>query len=247
MRKILVPIDFSPTSAVALRYAGFLANLTGDALAVIHVQEAPEGGALDDTAGHRRVADFVRQHLSAPPLHGMQEHNRPPRMELLTVPGDAPTVLLALSRDLRIRLIVMGDVGMGQLLTPGECRTGSVARTVALLAEAALLRIPQGFGAPGSTLAPFSAEAVHPIRMATEAAAFLLEALQRVSQADFPGFPLDLNLLQAGPFSDSLADQVLRYDVELLIHYTLEVLCGRLNNRQTHRPLPPEEIFNLAA
>jgi nucleotide-binding universal stress UspA family protein len=109
---ILCPVDFSPHSALALRYAAALADMAGATLTVVWVQDvmltqAAAVYTLDPKGDDARAElnAFVAEAL--PP--GI---SRPSAMDLVVTVGTAERDILKIARTRRADLIVMGTHGL---------------------------------------------------------------------------------------------------------------------------------------
>src|SRR5579872_5078730 len=94
MEKILVPVDFSAASVVALQYAGAVARSFGSFITLLHA---------------RGTADEPRQKLDA---LGRAEFGSLPFSTVLK-PGDPARVIVDQARSGRFGLIVMSTHGYG--------------------------------------------------------------------------------------------------------------------------------------
>ncbi len=131
--RVLVPIDFSPSSRVALGYATFLAGRLGAVLSVLHVWEPP-GYVGPDTLVLLPIArgkpeweqtrtDVMRE--IEPFLAGAQP--KPRQLDIRVEAGEATDTILQVASDGGADLIVMGThgrTGLSRLLI------GSVAESV---------------------------------------------------------------------------------------------------------------------
>ena len=157
MLKIIVPTDFSDTSADALRYGCYLADVTGYMLEAVHIHDGYDGDeAVVIKKGSARVRSRVRDRLEKfVALHsdtrifaGTHDDNDVlPLTKSREVVGMAIGELVRLSKQEDTALIVMGGVGSGipSQVTPFF---GSVAKSVAALAGCPVLLIPSGTGVP---------------------------------------------------------------------------------------------------
>lgn len=160
MRKIIVPVDFSDTSADALRYGCYLADVTGYNLEVIHVHDGYDGedgfivmkGAPRiRTRVLRRLEAFTGMHADRMTFTATRNANGDlPLITCRELIGQAASRLLEASRQNDAALMVMGGVGSG-LFTRVTPLFGSVARRVATKAGCPVLLIPQNSGVPKIT------------------------------------------------------------------------------------------------
>ncbi|CAH1000689.1 hypothetical protein LEM8419_01823 [Neolewinella maritima] len=146
MSKLIVPIDFSITSADALRFGCYLADLTGYDLEAIHVFDGYDGDP-DFTVGRgsARVRGRVRDMLDR--FVHVHAGTSAKSIKTREVVGSAIHQLVLQSQREDVAMIVMGGVGTGlsSSVTPVF---GSVARSVALQAACPVLLIPQLAGVP---------------------------------------------------------------------------------------------------
>lgn len=135
MRKILFPTDFSPSSEAALEVASALANDSGAALLIVHVEEAiPSYGVGDMYFG------TVEPDTKA--LWGLLNRVAPTRpgvfCERQLLRGDAATSIVQFAEDEECDLIVMGTHGRSGL---GRLLMGSVAEAVVRRAKCPVLTV----------------------------------------------------------------------------------------------------------
>lgn len=114
VQKILVPLDFSPHSAEAVAFAGDLARRYDAAVALVHVYQvvnyaAAEGFRLYTPTQLTSLLDELQSQLQA--AEAQARAAGATRVERLTVQGDPFAELLALARDQKFDLIVMGTHG----------------------------------------------------------------------------------------------------------------------------------------
>ena len=138
--KILVPIDFSEHSEVALGFASKLARDSDAEIHLVHVSEQPLP-ITEGFAGYAPASDLAaeREHLHGVKPEGSIQH----RHELLI--GDAAQVLVDYARDNAMDLIVMGThgrTGFSRLLM------GSVAEAVVRQAPCPVLTLRQPVNEP---------------------------------------------------------------------------------------------------
>jgi nucleotide-binding universal stress UspA family protein len=139
VRRILVPVDFSPSSGDALRFAYALASALGSSIEVLHVMDPsdtlldraadrPSGGDPDTARGLLR--DFV-----APVASGAVPMTQ--RIE----DGEPHDRIVSLSRDEGFDLIVMGT--LGRTGRP-QALVGSVAESVVRTSPRPVLTVREG-------------------------------------------------------------------------------------------------------
>lgn len=133
-RRILVPVDFSPSSRVALEHALGIARRNDAQLTLLHVVEPFDASLLMDPAEARRIARAdANEQLSklAGPI--VQDWPRTGR-ELRA--GNPATTIVAMARRMKADLIVMGTHGRTGLK---RMVIGSVAERVVRLAHCSVL------------------------------------------------------------------------------------------------------------
>ena len=139
---ILVPVDFSPTSANAVRVAVGLAEPDGD-LTLLHVIDrdfiddavaAALGSTEEITARLREQAEANFSNL----LEGLDAHGA--GVEKMTVVGQPFVEILKIARDLDLPMIVMGV--RGRTVGPEELLFGSTAEKVLRGARVPVLCVP---------------------------------------------------------------------------------------------------------
>lgn len=156
MPKIVVPLDFSPTSAIALNYGTFLSDLLGYDLETVHVHDGysvedtllqVKRGAAASAEAKQKVEEFVRLHVPPTSFTGSRDGERLPLLQSRVPIGSPASVLADISTEDDVDLIVMGGVGTGAVsrTTP---LFGSTARGVALSAKCPVLLLPPNPGPP---------------------------------------------------------------------------------------------------
>jgi nucleotide-binding universal stress UspA family protein len=137
--RVLVPVDFSPSSRAALDYATFLADALGASVIALHVWEPP-GYVGPDTlallpvaAGQPGWDDKTRAEVTRElEVFLGRPHARPKKLETEVMAGTpADAILSAAARD-GADLIVMGTHG----------RTGLSRLLLGSVAEAVFRRAP---------------------------------------------------------------------------------------------------------
>ncbi len=138
IRRVLVPIDFSPSSRAALEYATFLAGKLGASLEALHVWEPPGYGYVGpDTLallpvgpgqpGWEQTRIEVRRELD----HFLAKAPaKPQELSVRVEAGEPSDAILNVARDSGADLIVMGTHG----------RTGLSRLLIGSVAEAVLRR-----------------------------------------------------------------------------------------------------------
>ena len=143
LKRILVPIDFSAPSDVALRYAVSLAEAFGAQLQLLHVVERPVEqqwaaelamvAAIDIEAEARAKSDTALAQLLT-----KAERERH-AAKLVTVTGAPFLEIVRYARREAIDLIVMGTHGRGAI---AHLLVGSVAENVVRKAPCPVLTVP---------------------------------------------------------------------------------------------------------
>jgi nucleotide-binding universal stress UspA family protein len=249
MNKIIVPTDFSPTAAAALRYGYFLAEATGYDLEVIHVHDGyghvessrvKKGGMEARMAAQRSVDEFIRFTLPAVADTSQPEKNEV-NISSREVIGSPTSTLLASSQEEDTCLIVMGGVGSGNVsaVTPFF---GSVAQTIAEKAECPVLLIPKDYSEPVLKQASISFDVVAGLRETSKKFDFLRTALtpsmrlvhvrdfsekvesrkeidlmEDILNTGFPGYPVELDLLDPGVTALQLLEYANEKNIDLLV------------------------------
>jgi nucleotide-binding universal stress UspA family protein len=142
LKKVLVPVDFSDTSDVALRYGKALAGAFGASLHVIHVVQEPYAQPWAVEAYGFSMAtlqqDWIKEANTK--LEGVltADDRRALRATATTILGHPVSEILRFATDERIELIVMGTHGRGPL---GHMVMGSVAERVVRHAPCPVLTV----------------------------------------------------------------------------------------------------------
>ncbi|WP_116108641.1 universal stress protein [Lewinella sp. IMCC34191] len=156
MTHILVPVDFSATSAAALRFAAYLAEGMDFDLEVIHVFDALVSATqtlsvpVREREQHRLEAElrsFAHKHTDPVMAVYQGRLETLPEVRCRAVEGVPAATLLGLSERSDTALVVMGGVGSGQGLRPPGI-FGSVARNLATRGGCPVILIPSGYGDP---------------------------------------------------------------------------------------------------
>lgn len=152
MHTIIVPTDFSPTTAAALRVAARLAEISGLSVTAVHfhgpakASVTKRGDLADQQDAQKELEQFLRFSIStdatganAPLSDEVREKLTP---QLLF--EDPATGLIQLSKDPETTLIVMGASGAG-VANDGGIFYGSVAKAVSLRGESPVLLLPKDY------------------------------------------------------------------------------------------------------
>jgi universal stress protein A len=134
--RVLVPIDFSPSSRAALEYGTFLAGKLGAELTVLHVWEppgyvGPDALALLPIAHGERGWEQTRLEVTREVDHFVSRSlAKPKQLGVRVEQGEPSDMILKIARDGGADLIVMGTHG----------RTGLSRLLIGSVAEAVLRR-----------------------------------------------------------------------------------------------------------
>ncbi|MEL7160970.1 MAG: universal stress protein [Bacteroidota bacterium] len=151
MLQIIVPVDFSETSATAVKFGTNLAELMGFDLRVVHVCDLVLSGKhslttqkRDEKALEEKLAEFTRENVAQVLLANRGRVAVTPKVKPSLLTGMATEQILALSREATTAFIVMGGVGTGAGITlPGVY--GSVATLVATRSGCPVILIPKDY------------------------------------------------------------------------------------------------------
>jgi nucleotide-binding universal stress UspA family protein len=151
--RILVPIDFSPSSRVALEYATWLAGRLSASVEVLHVWESggyvgPEALALLPVAAGQPGWEQTRADVEREVQRFLQASQvKPLSVGVWVEPGEPTEAILAAVKTTGANLIVMGTHGRTGL---SRVLLGSVAEAVLRRASCPVLtvRVPQPITTP---------------------------------------------------------------------------------------------------
>lgn len=246
MPHVLIPVDFSETSALAARFGTRLAESMGLDLFLVHVFDTVLSN--DDNMTTRAynvrkaeyevmLAEFSEEHTQ--PIAGLS--NTPPKKKLTVLEGIAASQLLDLSRQNETALIVMGGVGAGAgLHLPGMY--GSVANSVALRGGCPVVLIPKDYGSLEVERLAIAFDDASEIRRTGKFARKFIEALRpevhfvHVAKPDwrkelqnedaflelsfgagFPSYTYEFDSLPAGDVVTSLLKYTVEEKISLLV------------------------------
>jgi nucleotide-binding universal stress UspA family protein len=144
VRHVLVGVDGSEPSLVALDLAADVAGMLGGSLRVLHVFEhvppfpIPPGDRASegDEGGHDRALELLEESARDIRQRGVG-------VQVVLRSGDPAATLLELADDTNADLVVVGTRGRGG---PGDLLLGSVARTVADAVRRPTLVVPAAAG-----------------------------------------------------------------------------------------------------
>ena len=135
LRHILCPMDLSPISMNALRWANAMARARNAELRVFHV-DVPEGLVATGGLGFHEQEGLMKRLREA--LFNTDPENR--RIGAAVRRGDPGTQILQFARSLPSDLVVMGAAGADRPTRP----VGSVTATVVARADCPVLIVPAG-------------------------------------------------------------------------------------------------------
>jgi nucleotide-binding universal stress UspA family protein len=145
-RRILVPVDFSDSSARALRHATKRAAESGGSLIVVHVVPA-DYGWLGIGRNELRDLDRSLQRQAADRLRAFADENAGDvRADLEVRIGQPAEEIIAASRESKCDSIMLSTRGLTGL---DRYLIGSVAHRVAELADCPVVLLRPGKRAPG--------------------------------------------------------------------------------------------------
>ena len=111
MKKIIYATDLSENSAAALHSAAGLARILGDDLIALHVYTAGENGNKNSEVlkqHQKELKDFCKEHLG--------EEYDPQMISPAAISGSGVAdEILKFSKDLNIRMVIMGSCGASKL------------------------------------------------------------------------------------------------------------------------------------
>lgn len=154
MQNVVIPIDFSETSATAVKFGARLADLMSCNLHIVHVSDLVLSGAhslttpeqkRDEKRLESKLTEFA--HVNTEPVLTANRGRTPfvPEVSISILSGMAANQILSLSREKDTALIIMGGVGAGAgLHLPGLY--GSVATPVAMKSKCPVVLIPKDYG-----------------------------------------------------------------------------------------------------
>ncbi|HET6950469.1 MAG TPA: universal stress protein [Acidimicrobiales bacterium] len=146
VERVLVGVDRSPPSLVALDLAADVAGVLGGSLSVVEVVEYvpafPLGPATSVTCEGEEDAPERTRVLLESAVRGLRDRGL--RVQVVVRSGEPAPVLLDLAEDIDADLVVVGTRGRGD---PADPALGSVARTVADRVRRPTLVVPAAAGA----------------------------------------------------------------------------------------------------
>jgi len=146
IKKILVPIDFSPTSIDAFYYAGELAKMLGASIDLIHVHHATNENNVLSKQSNNHTGKSVLEQLEEVGVSLPQYSNSiiEPKVSVRckVLEGLVVSTILEELAESGTDIIIMGTTGKHSAL---ERSIGSVSTSVAQIAPCPVLMIPTGF------------------------------------------------------------------------------------------------------
>lgn len=157
MKNIIVPVDFSDTSAKAIQFGIHLGYLMGFNVKIIHVADLVLSGKHGlSTPEQKRDEEIIGTRLAgfaAENIEPVRAANRgravAPQTDVFVYSGMAVPEILEHSNDPETALIVMGGAGSGAGIHPPGLY-GSVATPVASRGGCPLILIPKVYDGPFS-------------------------------------------------------------------------------------------------
>jgi nucleotide-binding universal stress UspA family protein len=204
---------------------------------------AKKGNMTARMDAQRAIDNFIRFNTGPTTFTDKQETttDTPALIKTREVVGSPADIIVAASKEEDVALVVMGGVGSGRVTAISPI-FGSVARSVAMKAACPVFLIPPGYGKPDIRVVSISFEKVVPLQETSAGIDFLrkalnpeirfvhvqdanstqeakveLDLLQVVMDANWPGYPVELDMLSSGLASDKLTDYTLKENVDLLV------------------------------
>lgn len=225
-KNIVVPVDFSETSATAVRLGFRLAKLMGFNLLIIHVSDLVLSGThslttpeqkRDEAELGKRLAKFSRKTIPKATSDDPEQQSMP-TVSLSILSGVAANQIKLLSRKFSTSLIIMGGVGTGAgVQMPGIY--GSVATPVVMRSRCPIILIPKGHKSTKIDRVAIAFDNAGEVARIGQFSSRIVEALKpelryvHVSDADWPkeivteeGF-IDLT------FGKDFSDYTFKFDV----------------------------------
>lgn len=137
--RVVVGVDGSPSSAVALRFAADEARARNATLEVVHAWRPPITGGLAIPAASPsdKVAEHAAHRVVSESVKQLVDQETPATMESSILKGDAASELVA--RSEQADLVVVGSRGRGGF---AGLLLGSVARRVSRLSHSPVVVVP---------------------------------------------------------------------------------------------------------
>ena len=145
MRRILVPVDFSPTSKKAFRFAADIASKSGGSIILYHLYTPGKRAAL----GLREKVNEYNKHIEENSLKRLQRLKKKVLADTAEVPvstivGRTPLIdnILGFAEHNHIDMIVMGTQGASGLK---KVTIGSEAAKIMVRSDIPVLLVPERF------------------------------------------------------------------------------------------------------
>lgn len=188
MQKILIAVDFSPTSAAVVRFGTYLAEMMHLDLRVVHIfdtnftiMEAVSSGAVaaKKQSLQKKLEAFTQKNATPVfALSGSAKDWLPAvSVEVHTGFPDQQLRWLASSED--IALVILGGLGAGTHIHPPSL-FGGVAKAMALKSIRPCLLIPPDYGFPGIEKMAIAFDTAENLPAISELPKDIVEALQPI-------------------------------------------------------------------
>lgn len=156
MQRILIAVDFSPTSAAVLRFGAYLAEAMDLDLWVVHIfdknftfMEAVSTGAVEAKKQqlHGKLEAFIQ--VNTEPVFAVSgsANDRTPEIVVEVYTGFPEQQLRWLSSSEGVAFVMLGGIGAGAHPNPPSL-FGGVAKAMALKSPRPCLLIPPEYGVP---------------------------------------------------------------------------------------------------
>lgn len=145
IQSILVPVDYSPCSAAAVRFAVEVASKFGAELDVVHVWDRPAYVSEAIQVGHgnatRSLVDLIRENAQAEMAEFVAKLSLPASFKLSTrlLSGNPAATVLKVLQEGKHQLLVVGTHGRTGLR---HMLLGSVAEKLVRLSPVPVLTVP---------------------------------------------------------------------------------------------------------
>ncbi|MEO0734179.1 MAG: universal stress protein [Bacteroidota bacterium] len=213
MKKIIVPVDFSETSAAALRFGTYLAEVMDYDLTVVHVfdpnfslaQVVSTGALLAEQERLRQeLQAFVQRH-AYPVLATFQGSMATlPAITTQVHQGIPAKVVNEMSTRADVELMVLGGIGAGRGGTPPGL-FGGVASRLALHGKCPVILIPPSYGYPAVDTLALAFKDIEDIHQMSGLVRELLKVLRpRVNLVHVERPDDDKNLLKDDSFLETI-------------------------------------------
>ncbi|SER03549.1 universal stress protein [Neolewinella agarilytica] len=208
-----------------------------------HVEDSrvKKGGIEARQAAQRSIDQFIRFSVPAKAAVAAEGPETEVTISSLETVGSPTDVLIKASQEEATCLIVMGGVGTGAVSTVTPF-FGSVARTVAEQSACPVLLVPEDYKNPKMERASIAFDVVKGLRETSKGFDFLriplapsmrlvhvrdssekgetrkeIDLMEEVLNTDFPGYPVELDLLNPGTTAFRLLDYAEEENIDLLV------------------------------